>query len=209
MKDNIRAIFEREIEGKYTYEETEDWILIYSVNYSFTPSYKINKHGIGGEERGMPYLIGDFGSLDNNVLAFAIEYGSGNSHKDDRMHRLYGEATSLLKTQSKEEIISDLRLADIVQDYLENNDDVITEQRDHDHVFIEYRKENYIGLIAVDSNNSWKYYLDIIKLVSAKQYVEKFLADCNLDVSPELFIKLVSFSARGIPTKVRQIQLTD
>ena len=205
MKDNIKAIFTREIRGKYTYKKIADEILVFAVGYSFEPAYKINKYGIGGEERGMPYLIGDFGSLDNNVLAFSINYGSGNSHKDDRMTRLYREAISLLKIHSKEEIISDLGLADIVQDYLENNDDVVTEQQDHNLVSIKYRKENYIGTITIDQNNSWKFYMDIIRTISAKQYIEKFLADCNLDIPPELFIKLVSFSVTGLSTGVKKI----
>lgn len=204
MNAKIRRVFRKEIEGKYTYRETEDEILIFSADYSYHPVYKIIKSGIGAEERGIPHLIGDFGSLDNNVLAFAVKYGSGNSNKDDRMSRLYREAISSLRSKSKEEIISSLGLSDIVWDYLKNNHDVRIEHHNNELVLIKYWKENNTGTIAIDSNDSWKFYMDVISIVSAKQYIEKLLTDYSLDISPELFIKLVSFSATGLSTSVMQ-----
>ena len=207
MKDNIKAILQREIAGKYTYRENGDEILIYYIDYLYSPVYNIIDCGIGGYERGLPALIADFGSLDNNVLAFAMCYGLSYSRKDDSMSKLYSEAISFLnaKLDSEEEIIRVLGLAEVVQDYLNNNNDVIVEHRDDDLVRIHYRKENYIGMIAIDDINSWKYYMDIIKIVSSKNFIEKFLAFYGLDISAELFIRLVSFLSSSSSMKVKQI----
>ena len=207
MKDNIKAILQREIAGKYTYRENGDEILIYYIDYPYSPVYQIIYCGIGGYERGQPALIADFGSLDNNVLAFAMCYGLSNSRKDDKMSKLRSEAISFLnaKLDSEEEIIRVLGLAEVVQDYLNNNNDVIVEHRDDDLVLIHYRKENYIGMIAIDDINSWKYYMDIIKIVSSKNFIEKFLKFYGLDISAELFIRLVSFLSSSSSAKVKQI----
>ena len=211
MKDNIKAILQREIAGHYTYRENGDEILIFYINYLYSPVYNIIDYGIGGYERGQPALIADFGSLDNNVLAFAMCYGLSNSRKDDKMSKLRSEAISFLnaKLDSEEEIIRVLGLAEVVQDYLNNNTDVIVEpmdeNKDDDLVLIHYRKENYIGMIAIDDINSWKYYMDIMKIVSSKTFIEKFLAFYGLDISTELFIRLVSFLSSSSSTKVKQI----
>ena len=134
------------------------------------------------------------------VLCRALQH----QKKDDRMSRLYREAISLLRSKSKEEIISSLGLSDIVWDYLKNNHDVRIEHHNNELVLIKYWKENNTGTIAIDSNDSWKFYMDVISIVSAKQYIEKLLTDYSLDISPELFIKLVSFSATGLSTSVKQ-----
>jgi hypothetical protein len=211
MKDNIKAILQREIAGKYTYRENGDEILIYYIDYLYSPVYQIIYCGIGGYERGLPALIADFGSLDNNVLAFAMSYGLSNSRKDDWMSNLYSEAIAFrnIEPESEEEIIRFLGLAGIVQDYLNKNSDVIVEHKDGDEdndlVLIHYRKENFIGFIAIDDINTWKYYMDIIKIVSSKTFIEKFLSFYGLDISTEFFIRLVSFLSSSSSTKVKQI----
>ena len=92
-----------------------------------------------------------------------------------------------------------------MQDYLNNDNDVIVEHKDDDLVLIYYQKENYIGFIAVDDINTWKYYMDIIKIVSSKNFIEKFLTFYGLDIPTELFIRLVSFLSSSLSTKVKQI----
>ena len=96
-----------------------------------------------------------------------------------------------------------------MQDYLNKNSDVIVEHKDGDEdndlVLIHYRKENYIGFIAIDDINTWKYYMDIIKIVSSKNFIEKFLTFYGLEISTEFFIRLVSFLSSSSSTKVKQI----
>ena len=60
-------------------------------------------------------------------------------------------------------------------------------------------------MIAIDDINSWKYYMDIIKIVSSKNFIEKFLKFYGLDISAELFIRLVSFLSSSSSAKVKQI----
>ena len=107
MRDDIRAILLRELAGKYSFRENGDEILIFYINDIYNPVYQIIDCGIGGYDRGLPHLIADFGSLDNNVLAFAMSYGLSNSRKDDRMSNLYSEAIAFrnIEPESEEEII--------------------------------------------------------------------------------------------------------
>ena len=205
----INNLLEKELKGIYDYEFKDNSLYIYPVNHKSEAIYKITNSGIGGYERGKPVFIADFGSLDNNILAFTIKQGKSSLEYNNKIKELRDEIKQQKQNHSPEEVIKNLGLDKIVENYISNHNDITLEPYNTTHVTVNLNKENLTGTIAVDKLNTTKLYIDIINLIMQNQYVEKLLSENMLDIKPDLFIQLVSYSATGLSTKVKEIQNVD
>lgn len=205
----INKLLEKELKGIYDFEFKENALFIYPYNDRYNPIYKITDSGIGGYERGSLVYIDNFGSLDNNILAFTIKQGKSSLEYNNKIKELRDEIKQQKQNHSPEEVIKNLGLDKIVENYISNHNDITLEPYNTTHVTVNLNKENLTGTIAVDKLNTTKLYIDIINLIMQNQYVEKLLSENMLDIKPDLFIQLVSYSATGLSTKVKDIQNVD
>ena len=199
----INSFLEKELKGIYDYKLKGNSLYVYLKGY-YEPTYKIDATGIGGYDRGNLVYITNFGSLENNILAFVIKYGKSSEEKDAKVKKLRDEVRALKGTQSNEEIIKSVGLDRIVDEYLKNNNDITVEPYEKNYSVILLNKDNLHETIFVDKENTTKYYLDVINLIINKTYVENIIKDNMFNITPELLMQIISYSTKGWWTKVEE-----
>ncbi len=202
----INKLLEKELKGIYDYELKGGSLYVYAKGYKIEPIYKIDSTGIGGFDRGNLIYITNFGSLENNILAFAIKQGKSSEEHNAKVKNLRKKVYELKSTQPAEEVIKRIGLDKIAEEYLKNNNDIKIEPFRGKIVDISLIKDKLSATIFFDKENTTKYYLDIIDLIENKTFIERCIKDNMLDISPELLLQIICYSVTGSSTRVKEKQ---
>ena len=199
----IKELLRKEVGGKYSYGDHGARVMLYYPLGTSNPAYQIDVSGIGGyNERGGLAFIADFGSLDNNILAFALTHGKSAEEYSDKASKLRKEILEQENTRPVAKLISDLGVDKLVNDYLKNHNDISVET-DSDYAAIYLNKGKYTGCVTRDKLNSRKYYLDMLDLISQITFVESMLKNNMIEISPDVLIRIIAYSVTGLTTNVK------